>query len=125
MTLLSSTTLGHLHTRNRVVMAPMTRSRADADGVVGPLTVRYYVQRATAGLLITEATKVSADAIGSPWTPGIWSAAQVDAWKKVTSAVHAEGGVIVMQLWHTGRVGHSDVRGGRLPVAPSAVAIAG
>ncbi len=125
MKLLTSTRLGKLHPRNRVVMAPMTRSRADAAGIVGESTVRYYVQRATAGLIITEATNVSADAVGSPRTPGIWSDAQVEAWKKVTSAVHAEGGTIVMQLWHTGRVGHSDVRGGRLPVAPSAVAILG
>lgn len=125
MKLLTSTRLGQLHPRNRVVMAPMTRSRADAAGVVGESTVRYYVQRATAGLVITEATNVSADAVGSPMTPGIWSDAQVEAWKKVTSAVHAEGGTIVMQLWHTGRVGHSDVRGGRLPVAPSAMAIQG
>jgi N-ethylmaleimide reductase len=106
-------------------MAPMTRSRADAAGVVGDLTVRYYVQRATAGLIVTEATNISADAVGSPLTPGIWTAAQIDAWRKVTSAVHAEGGTIVMQLWHTGRVGHSEVRGGRLPVAPSAIAIPG
>jgi N-ethylmaleimide reductase len=125
MKLLTSIHLGHLHPRNRVVMAPMTRSRADATGVVGEMTVRYYVQRATAGLLITEATNVSADAVGSPLTPGIWSPAQVEAWKRVASAVHAEGGTIVMQLWHTGRVGHSDVRGGNLPVAPSAVAIQG
>ena len=123
--LLTPTQLGQLSIRNRVVMAPMTRSRADAQGIVGERTVRYYAQRATAGLLITEATNVSPDAVGSPYTPGIWSAAQVDAWKAVTRAVHAEGGSIVMQLWHTGRVGHSDVRGGRLPVAPSAVAIQG
>jgi N-ethylmaleimide reductase len=106
-------------------MAPMTRSRADANGLVGELTARYYVQRATAGLLITEATNVSPDAVGSPLTPGIWSDAQVEAWKSVTRAVHAAGGTIVMQLWHTGRVGHSDVRGGCLPVAPSAIAIEG
>jgi N-ethylmaleimide reductase len=123
--LLTSTQLGKLQPRNRVAMAPMTRSRADAEGVVGEMTARYYVQRATAGLIITEATNVSVDAIGSPLTPGIWSAAQIDAWRKVTSAVHAEGGTIVMQLWHTGRVGHSEVRGGRLPVAPSAIAIQG
>ena len=104
-------------------MAPMTRSRADSNGLVGELTVRYYVQRASAGLVITEATNVSPDAVGSPLTPGIWNAEQVEAWKKVTSAVHAAGGTIVMQLWHTGRVGHSEVRGGRLPVAPSAIAI--
>lgn len=123
MKLLTSTRLGKLQTRNRVVMAPMTRSRADSNGLVGELTVRYYVQRASAGLVITEATNVSPDAVGSPLTPGIWNAEQVEAWKKVTSAVHAAGGTIVMQLWHTGRVGHSEVRGGRLPVAPSAIAI--
>ena len=125
MQLFTSTQLGHLHLRNRVVMAPMTRSRADAHGVVGELTVRYYEQRATAGLIITEATNISPEAIGSPMTPGIWSDAQVEAWKHVTSAVHAAGGAIVMQLWHTGRVGHSAVRGGQLPLAPSAIAIQG
>lgn len=125
MKLLSPVQLGKLRLRNRVVMAPMTRSRADAEGVVGERTARYYVQRATAGLLLTEATNVSPDAVGSPLTPGIWTDAQLEAWRRVTSAVHAEGGTIVMQLWHTGRVGHSEVRGGRLPVAPSAVAIQG
>jgi N-ethylmaleimide reductase len=125
MNLLKSAQLGKLQLRNRVIMAPMTRSRADLHGVVGDLTVRYYVQRATAGLIITEATNVSPDAVGSPFTPGLWSDAQVEAWRKVTSAVHAAGGAIVVQLWHTGRVGHSAVRGGRLPVAPSAVAIHG
>jgi N-ethylmaleimide reductase len=125
MKLSTPTSLGHLRLRNRVIMAPMTRSRADAHGVVGERTVRYYAQRATAGLIITEATNVSPDAVGSPLTPGIWSDAQVDAWRAVTSAVHAAGGTIVMQLWHTGRVGHSEVRGGRLPVAPSAIAIQG
>jgi N-ethylmaleimide reductase len=125
MNLLTPTRLGKLLLRNRVVMAPMTRSRADMAGIVGDMTVRYYLQRATAGLLITEATNVSPDAVGSPMTPGIWNEAQVEAWKKVTSAVHAEGGTIVMQLWHTGRVGHSEVRGGSLPVAPSTIAIQG
>ena len=125
MTLLTPTNLGRLPVRNRVVMAPMTRARADSAGVIGESTVRYYQQRATAGLIVTEATNVSPDAVGSPLTPGIWNAEQVEAWRKVTSAVHAEGGTIVMQLWHTGRVGHSDVRGGKLPVAPSAIAIPG
>ncbi len=125
MKLLTSTPLGKLQVRNRIVMAPMTRNRADAAGVVGELTERYYVQRATAGLIITEATNISADAQGYPWTPGLWSAEQVEAWKKVTGAVHAAGGTIVAQLWHTGRVGHSDVRGGRVPVAPSAIGIQG
>ena len=125
MKLLKSVQLGALQLRNRVVMAPMTRNRADASGGVGELTVRYYVQRATAGLIITEATNISADAKGYPMTPGIWSDAQVEAWQQVTRAVHAVGGVIVMQLWHTGRVGHSDVRDGQLPVAPSAIGIQG
>ncbi|MFZ4580971.1 MAG: alkene reductase, partial [Myxococcota bacterium] len=125
MNLLTPTHLGKLHLPNRVVLAPMTRSRADADGIVGDLTVKYYVQRATAGLVITEATNISAEAQGSPMTPGIWSAERVAAWKKVTSAVHAAGGTIVMQLWHTGRVGHSTVRGGQIPVAPSAIGIQG
>jgi N-ethylmaleimide reductase len=125
MKLLTATQLGKLHLSTRVVMAPMTRSRADSSGVVGELTVQYYDQRASAGLIITEATNISPDAVGSPSTPGIWNAAQVEAWKHVTSAVHARGGTIVMQLWHTGRVGHSEVRGGRLPVAPSAIAIEG
>ena len=125
MKLLTPLALGKIHLQNRIIMAPMTRSRADAAGVVGEMTVRYYVQRATAGLLITEATNISAEAKGNPMTPGIWSDAQVEAWRKVTSAVHAAGGAIVMQLWHTGRVGHSDVREGQIPVAPSAVAIQG
>ena len=125
MKLLTSTSLGKIQLSNRVVMAPMTRSRADMAGVVGEMTARYYVQRAAAGLIITEATNVSPEAVGYPMTPGIWSEAQIDAWKKVTSAVHAAGGTIVMQLWHTGRVGHSEVRGGRTPVGPSAIGIQG
>ncbi|MEB3223290.1 MAG: DUF1330 domain-containing protein [Candidatus Sericytochromatia bacterium] len=123
--LMTPTKLGKLHLENRIVMAPMTRSRADAAGLVGELTVQYYTQRATAGLIVTEATNISAEAQGYPMTPGIWSADQVEAWRKVTSAVHAAGGSIVMQLWHAGRVGHSAVRGGRLPVAPSAIGIEG
>lgn len=125
MKLLSAHTRGQLRLKNRVVMAPMTRHRADAAGVVGAWTVDYYRQRATAGLIITEATNISEEAKGYLMTPGIWTAEQVDAWRNVTSAVHAAGGTIVMQLWHTGRVGHSDVRDGRVPLAPSAVAIQG
>ena len=125
MQLLTPGKLGHLVLRNRVVMAPMTRNRADAAGVVGDPTVTYYRQRASAGLIITEATNISEAAKGYMMTPGIWSEAQVEGWKRVTSAVHKEGGTIVMQLWHTGRVGHSEVRGGALPLAPSAVGIEG
>ena len=85
MKLLTAARLGTLQLRNRVVMAPMTRSRADAHGVVGELTVRYYAQRASAGLVITEATNVSPDAVGSPFTPGIWDAAQVEAWTSISA----------------------------------------
>lgn len=106
-------------------MAAMTRSRADQNGVVGDLTVQYYVQRANAGVLLTEAINISKQAMGSPFTPGLFTQAQIDAWKKVTDAVHAEGGVIFAQLWHTGRVGHSVDKNGELPVAPSAIKIPG
>lgn len=125
MKLLDKFSIGDLVLPNRMAMAPMTRSRADLNGVVNDLTVLYYTQRASAGLLITEAINISAQALGSPFTPGIFTTAQIDAWKKVTSAVHENGGRIVAQLWHTGRVGHSIDKGGALPVAPSAVAIQG
>jgi len=125
MKLLDLFQLGSLRLKNRVVMAPMTRSRADVHGVVGELTATYYAQRATAGLIISEATNISEEAVGSPMTPGIWNAAQVGAWRHVTEAVHAAGGLMFSQLWHTGRVGHSLVRNGRVPVAPSAIAITG
>lgn len=117
--------LSGLRLSNRIVMAPMTRSRADAAGVVGAMTATYYAQRASAGLIISEAINISPDAIGSPLTPGLYSPAQIAGWTHVTDAVHAKGGRIFAQLWHTGRVGHSLVRGGVLPVAPSALAIQG
>ena len=123
--LLSPTRLHDLELRNHMVMAPMTRSRADAAGVPRASTATYYAQRASAGLIISEAINISEDAIGSPLTPGLYSEAQIAAWRQVTEAVHAAGGRIFAQLWHTGRVGHSSVRGGVLPVAPSAVAIQG
>ena len=125
MKLLESFTLGPLELRNRVVMAPMTRSRATPDGVVGELTETYYRQRASMGLLISEAINISPQAVGSPFTPGLYTPAQVDAWRRVTDAVHAAGGRIFAQLWHTGRLGHSSVKGGELPVAPSALRIEG
>ena len=108
-----------------MAMAPMTRSRANMDGVVGDLTVLYYTQRASAGLIVSEAINISKQATGSPLTPGLYTQEQIDAWKKVTTAVHENGGTIYAQLWHTGRVGHSLVKNGALPVAPSAVAIQG
>ena len=125
MKLLESFTLGELQLKNRIVMAPMTRSRANILGVVGESTVAYYRQRSSAGLIVTEAINISEEAIGSPLTPGIYTKEQVDAWKKVTDAVHEAGGKIIAQLWHTGRVGHSLVKNGNLPVAPSAIAIEG
>lgn len=125
MKLLESIKLGAKTLNNRMVMAPMTRSRADINGVVGKSTVLYYEQRVSAGLIISEAINISKQATGSPLTPGIYNQAQIDAWKNVTKAVHEKGGVIYAQLWHTGRVGHSLVKNGELTVAPSAVAIQG
>ena len=123
--LLSPAPLGSLTLRNRMWMAPMTRSRATTDGIPGKDAATYYAQRASAGLIVSEATNMSLDAVGSPLTPGLFTEAQVDGWKAVTNAVHAQGGVIFAQLWHTGRVGHSSVRGGVIPVAPSPIPIVG
>ncbi len=125
MNLLKEVKLGTLPLQNSIAMAPMTRSRADLNGVVSDLTVLYYSQRASAGLLITEAINISEQALGSPFTPGIYTQNQIEAWKKVTKAVHAQDGKIFAQLWHTGRVGHSVDKKGVLPVAPSAIAIQG
>ena len=123
MKLLDSIKLGNKFLKNRMAMAPMTRSRADINGVVGNSTVLYYMQRASAGLIISEAINISKSAKGSPFTPGLYSQEQIEAWKKVTNAVHDKGGVIYAQLWHTGRVGHSLVKDGEVPVAPSAIGI--
>jgi N-ethylmaleimide reductase len=125
MKLLDKVTLGNKVLKNSMAMAPMTRSRAGIEGVVGDMTVLYYTQRSGAGLIITEAVNISKQAIGSPLTPGLYTPEQINAWKKVTQSVHEKGGVIYAQLWHTGRVGHSSVRNGELPVAPSAIAIRG
>ena len=115
-------TLGSLTLANRIAMAPLTRSRAGADGVPSPLAATYYAQRAAAGLLITEATNISAEGRGYAWTPGIFTPEQVAGWKAVTQAVHARGGRIFMQLWHTGRISHPSLQpGGVPPVAPSAI----
>lgn len=125
MKLLESVKIGNQTLKNSMAMAPMTRSRANLNGVVGESTMLYYAQRASAGLIISEAINISKQAIGSPLTPGIYNQEQIDAWKKVTQAVHEKGGVIFAQLWHTGRVGHSLVKNGEQPVAPSAIAIQG
>lgn len=125
MKLLTPFKLGHIELKNRMVMAAMTRSRSFSDGMATDLMAEYYAQRASAGLILSEAINISADAVGSPFTPGLYTAAQVESWKKVTDAVHAQGGVIFAQLWHTGRVAHSVDRNGALPVAPSAIKIEG
>jgi 2,4-dienoyl-CoA reductase-like NADH-dependent reductase (Old Yellow Enzyme family) len=111
---------------NRIIMAPLTRSRAVGGGrVPNDLMAKYYGQRASAGLIISEATSVTAQGIGYADTPGIWSDEQVAGWKKVTAAVHAAGGRIVLQLWHVGRISDPIFLDGDLPVAPSAIAAAG
>jgi len=122
--LFSPIRLGSLDMGNRMVMAPLTRNRAP-DGMPTALMAEYYGQRATAGLIVTEGSQISDQAIGYPATPGIHSDAQAQAWKKITDAVHAKGGHIVVQLWHCGRVSHPDFHGGELPVAPSAIKPAG
>jgi N-ethylmaleimide reductase len=124
--LLSPVQLGALRLPNRVVMAPMTRTRAGEGSVPTPLNATYYEQRASAGLIVTEATQVSPQGVGYPGTPGIHSDAQVEGWRRVTAAVHRRGGRIFLQLWHVGRISHPSVQpGGALPVAPSAIAPAG
>ncbi len=124
--LFSPVRFGPYQLANRIVMAPLTRSRAGAGDVPRAMTAAYYAQRADAGLIIAEATQISPQGKGYAWTPGIYSDAQVTGWKAVTDAVHAKGGRMVLQLWHVGRISHPDLQpGGQLPVAPSAIAPAG
>jgi len=120
--LLSPVRLGDLDLPNRVLMAPLTRSRSGPTRVPNALNVEYYRQRAGAGLIISEATAVTPEGVGYADTPGIWSAEQVEGWKAVTRAVHAAGGRIFLQLWHVGRISHPLFLNGALPVAPSAIA---
>lgn len=119
-------TVGALTLPNRIVMAPLTRNRAKPEGdVPHALNVEYYAQRATAGLIITEATQISPEGKGYIQTPGIYSPEQVAGWKLITDAVHAKGGRIVLQLWHVGRVSHTSLQpNGQPPVAPSAITAA-
>src|SRR5215813_9519740 len=117
--------LGDLALTNRLVMAPMTRSRAVDGNVANPMAATYYLQRASAGLIVTEATQVSPQGVGYVRTPGIHSAEQVEGWRKVTESVHQAGGRIFLQLWHVGRISHPEFHGGELPVAPSAIAAQG
>ncbi|CAJ0701713.1 alkene reductase (plasmid) [Ralstonia wenshanensis] len=121
-TLFEPYVLGKLTLANRIVMAPLTRNRAGAGLVPSALAPTYYSQRASAGLIITEATQVSAQAQGYQDTPGLYTPEQIEGWREVTEAVHAKGGLIFVQLWHVGRVSHVDVQpGGAAPVAPSAI----
>jgi 2,4-dienoyl-CoA reductase-like NADH-dependent reductase (Old Yellow Enzyme family) len=124
-TLFDPITIGDLELPNRIIMAPLTRARAGADRMPNALMAQYYVQRASAGLILSEATSVSAQGVGYADTPGIWSDAQVEGWKGVTSAVHAAGGRIFLQLWHVGRISDPALLNGEAPVAPSAIAAKG
>ena len=117
--------LGALSLRNRIVMAPLTRCKADPGRVPNALMREYYVQRASAGMIITEATAVTPMGVGYPDTPGIWNEAQVAGWRAITDAVHAKGGLIALQLWHVGRISDPVYLDGALPVAPSAIAPGG
>jgi N-ethylmaleimide reductase len=116
--------LGAIHSPNRILMAPLTRGRADKQHVPSDIMVDYYTQRAGAGLIISEATGISREGLGWPFAPGLWNDEQVEAWKPITSALHAAGGRIVAQLWHMGRQVHSSVIGGQ-PVSSSATATDG
>ena len=123
--LFSPVKLGGIALNNRIVMAPLTRNRAGEGGVPQEINVKYYEQRASAGLIITEATPISPMGHGYPLLPGIYTDAQIAGWKKVTDAVHAKGGKIVIQLWHVGRISHPSLLNGETPVAPSAIKPAG
>lgn len=114
--------LGNITLKNRIVMPPMTRSRATQPGnIANEIMAEYYAQRASAGLIIGEGTQISPLGQGYAWTPGIYSPAQIAGWKKVTTAVHAKGGVMFAQLWHVGRVTHPDNTGGVQPISSSAL----
>lgn len=125
MNLFSELRIGRYTLKNRIVMAPMTRCRAVENSCANDLMAEYYAQRASAGLIITEASQVSSIGTGYPCTPGIYSNEQIEGWKKVTDAVHAKGGLIFLQIWHTGRSSHPSLIGGETPVAPSAIKIEG
>lgn len=123
--LLEPVMIGDLLIPNRIIMAPLTRSRAGVERLPNDMMLEYYVQRAEAGLILTEATAISPMGVGYPDTPGIWSKEQILGWKKITEAVHQAGGRIFMQLWHVGRISDPKFLNGQLPVAPSAIAPGG
>lgn len=121
-TLFDPLVAGDLRLPNRIVMAPLTRSRAGVERLPNALMAEYYAQRASAGLILSEATSVTPMGVGYADTPGIWSSAQVEGWRLVTDAVHRAGGRILLQLWHVGRISHPLFLNGATPVAPSAIA---
>ncbi|ARU89636.1 alkene reductase [Pseudomonas sp. M30-35] len=124
-TLFDPIKIGDLELSNRIIMAPLTRARADERRVPNALMAEYYVQRASAGLIISEATAVTPMGVGYANTPGIWSDEQIRGWSNITHAVHANGGKIVLQLWHVGRISDPSFLNGEAPVAPSAIAANG
>lgn len=124
-TLFKPLILGELTLPNRIIMAPLTRQRAGNSRVPNAMMAEYYGQRASAGLILTEATSITPMGVGYKDTPGIWSEEQVEGWRKTTQAVHAKGGRIFLQLWHVGRVSDPIFLNGAIPVAPSAIAPSG
>ncbi|MEM9159094.1 MAG: hypothetical protein AAGB46_08595, partial [Verrucomicrobiota bacterium] len=120
-TLFDPIQLGDWNLPNRIIMAPLTRCRSSEGRVPNEMMAEYYAQRATAGLIITEATSINAMGVGYPNTPGIWSQEQIAGWKRVTDAVHKKGGKIILQLWHVGRMSDPIYLEGELPIAPSPV----
>ena len=117
--------LGDLTLRNRIVLAPMTRARSGTDRLANSINAKYYAQRSSAGLIVTEGTTISEEANGWGESPGIYSDKMAEAWKPVVDAVHEKQGVIFLQLWHCGRASHSSFQNGKLPVAPSAIKLNG
>src|SRR4030081_1693016 len=122
ITLQDPVRIGDWDLPNRIIMAPLTRCRASAGRIPNDLMREYYQQRASAGLIISEATSISPMGVGYPDTPGIWSQEQIAGWKQTTKAIHDAGGRIILQLWHVGRVSDPSYLDGALPVAPSAIA---
>ena len=117
--------VGAIECANRVFMAPLTRLRGTADHVPMPIMAEYYAQRASAGLILSEGIPIDPLGVGYQNVPGLWSREQVEAWKPITKAVHAQGGHIFAQIWHVGRISDPELLNGRQPVAPSAIAAAG
>ncbi len=124
-TLFDPIRIGAIDAPNRILMAPLTRARATAEHVPTPIMAEYYTQRASAGLIISEATGISRQGLGWPYAPGLWTGEQVRAWRPVTDAVHRAGGRIVAQLWHMGRIVHPSFLGGDKPVSASATTAPG